>query len=73
MIDAAIFKGSIEEREILMEADPETFVMHDHYKNSGVILVAGGKVDPDWASTRLILSWREMAPKRLLKDFDKGC
>jgi len=62
MIDAAIFKGSIEEREMLMQADPETFVMHDHYVNSGVILVAKGQVDPDWAKARLTQSWRDMAP-----------
>ena len=72
MIDAAVFKGSIEEREFLLEVDPKTYVMHEHYRNSGVILVAGGKVDPDWASARLTQSWRDMAPKRLLQAFDEG-
>ncbi|MEO0909406.1 MAG: MmcQ/YjbR family DNA-binding protein [Pseudomonadota bacterium] len=72
MIDAAVFKGSIEEREFLLEADPETFVMHPHYANSGVILVAGGKIDPEWAKARLIETWRNQAPKRFLKEFDAG-
>ncbi|MEM8650678.1 MAG: MmcQ/YjbR family DNA-binding protein [Pseudomonadota bacterium] len=72
MIDAAVFKGSIEEREFLLEADPETFVMHPHYANSGVILVAGGKIDPEWAKARLIATWRNQAPKRFLKEFDAG-
>ena len=71
MIDAAVFKGSIEEREFLMEVEPETFVMHDHYARSGVILVAGGKLDPEWAKARLMQSWRSMAPKRVLKAFDE--
>ena len=70
MIDAAVFKGSIEEREMLMSVDPETFVMHDHYRASHVILVAKGHVDPDWARQRLIQSWRNMAPKKVLKEFD---
>ena len=70
MIDAAVFKGSIEEREFLLEADPETFVMHPHYANSGVILVAGGKIDPEWAKARLLSTWRNQAPKRFLKAFD---
>lgn len=70
MIDAAVFKGSADEREMLMSADPKTFVMHDHYAKSGVILVAAGKVDPDWARARLLQSWRKMAPKRVLKAFD---
>ncbi|MEO1143551.1 MAG: MmcQ/YjbR family DNA-binding protein, partial [Pseudomonadota bacterium] len=72
MIDAAVFKGSIEEREFLLEADPETFVMHPHYANSGVILVAGGKIDPEWAKARLIATWRNQAPKRFLKEFEAG-
>ena len=70
MIDAAVFKGSLEEREMLMQADPETFVLHPHYANYGLILVAGGRIDPDWARARLILTWRAMAPKRFLKDWD---
>ena len=72
MTDAAIFKGSIEEREMLMHADPETFVMHDHYAKSGVILVASGKIDPDWAKARLTQSWRNLAPKRVLQAFDEA-
>jgi hypothetical protein len=72
MIDAAIFKGSVEEREMLLSVDPDTFVMHDHYAKSGVILVAAGKVDPEWAKARLTQTWRDMAPKRVLKDFDQS-
>ena len=71
MIDAAVFKGSIDEREMLISVDPETFVMHDHYRTSGVILVAKGRVDPEWAKNRLIQSWRNMAPKKVLKAFDE--
>ena len=70
MIDAAVFKGSIDEREMLMSVDPEMFVMHDHYRASHVILVAKGRVDPDWARQRLIDSWRNMAPKKVLKEYD---
>ena len=70
MIDAAVFKGSVEERETLMEIDPETFVMHPHYANSHVLLVAAGRVDPDWARARLMQTWRDAAPKRFLKEWD---
>lgn len=69
-IDAAIFKGSIEEREILMQADPDTFVLHPHYAKHNFILVAGGRIDPAWAEARLRTAWRDMAPKRFLKDWD---
>lgn len=69
-IDAAIFKGRIEERETLMELDPDTFVLHPHYANHGLIMVAAGRIDPDWARARLIQTWRELAPKRFLKAWD---
>ncbi|MBF9044878.1 MmcQ/YjbR family DNA-binding protein [Rhodobacterales bacterium HKCCE4037] len=72
MIDAACFKGSIEEREMLREIDPETFVYHDHYRNSGILLVAAGRIDRDWAEARLRSTWRDMAPKRWLKSYDAG-
>lgn len=66
MIDAAVFKGSAEERETLISADPDTFVMHPHYARSGVILVAAGRIDPGWAEARLMSTWCAMAPKRVL-------
>lgn len=71
-IDAAIFKGSAEEREMLMAAEPETFVMHDHYANTGLILVAAGRIDRAWAEARLRRNWRDNAPKRWLAKYDAG-
>ncbi len=71
-IDAAVFKGTIEEREMLMDADPDTFVLHPHYAKHNLLLVAAGRIDPDWARARLTQSWRDMAPKRFLKEWDTG-
>ncbi|MGB0497029.1 MAG: MmcQ/YjbR family DNA-binding protein [Rubricella sp.] len=71
-VDAAIFKGSIEEREMLMEADPETFILHPHYAGHGLILVAAGRIDPGWAEARLRATWRAAAPKRWLKTWEAG-
>ncbi|MBM7066259.1 hypothetical protein [Actibacterium sp. 188UL27-1] len=48
-VDAAIFKGLVEEGEMLMAADPETFVLQDHYASHSLIFVAGGWIDQDWA------------------------
>ena len=72
MIDAAIFKGSIDEREMLISVDPMTFLIHDHYVNRRVILVAKGQIDLDWASARLTQTWRDMATKKVLKAFDSN-
>lgn len=71
-VEAALFKGSIEEREMPMAADPGTFLLHPHYAKHGLILVAAGHIDPAWAEARLRSTWRDMAPKRFLKEWDAG-
>jgi hypothetical protein len=49
LTDGAPFKVSPEEREMLLEADPETFFLHPHYTPHGLILVRAGRLDPGWA------------------------
>lgn len=70
LTDAAVFKCDKAEREILQDADPETFPIHPHYQPHGLILVRAGRLDEGWARARLIRTWREMAPKRVLKAWD---
>ena len=57
---------------MLMQADPDTFVLHDHYAKHGLILVAAGRIDRDWAEARLRRTWRDMAPKRWLAQYEAG-
>jgi hypothetical protein len=71
-VDAAVFKGTIEEREALHGIDPETFVLHPHYANHGLLLVAGGRIDPGWAEARLRQTWEDAAPKRWLAKWKEG-
>jgi hypothetical protein len=71
-VDAGVFKGSIEERDMLHAADPETFLLHDHYARHGLILVAGGRIDRGWAEARLCMTWRALAPKRWLATWEAG-
>ena len=70
-VDAAVFKCDLDEREMLLAADPETFTLHPHYANHALILVNAGRIDPDWAGPRLIRQWRAAAPKRWLKTWDE--
>ncbi|PWE26634.1 hypothetical protein C4N9_21285 [Pararhodobacter marinus] len=70
--DAAVFPCDFDEREMLLAADPQTFTLHPHYAAHKFILVRAGHIDPDWAGPRLTRRWREMAPKRWLKDWDAG-
>ncbi|MFN4172250.1 MAG: hypothetical protein ACK4GW_10910 [Pseudorhodobacter sp.] len=66
-----MFKADFDERDMLMAADPDTFFLHPHYAAHRLVLVRAGRIDPDWARARLLLRWREAAPKRWLKDWDR--
>ena len=68
--DAPVFKVPIEEREVLVESDPETFFFTSHYRDYPLVLVRPEKLDLDWAKANLIKVWRAQAPKRLLKAYD---
>ena len=69
-VDAAVFKAGKDEREMLMSADPETFILHPHYASHDLVLVRAGRIDPGWAGARLTSQWRAAAPKRWLKAWD---
>ncbi len=69
--NAPVFKMSKEEREFLIEADPETFFVTDHYRSHNLVLVYPEKLEPEWARMQLTKTWRNMAPKRVLKAFDE--
>lgn len=71
-VDDACFKGSLPEREMLHAADPETFPLHPHYAAHGILLVAAGRIERDWAEARLRRTWEEAAPKRWLAKWRAG-
>jgi hypothetical protein len=68
--DAPVFKVPFEERELLVEAERETFFFTPHYKNHPLVLVRPEKLDPGWAKANLIKVWRAQAPKRVLEAYD---
>jgi hypothetical protein len=68
--DAPVFKVPIEEREILVEVEPDRFFFTPHYRNHPLVLVRPEMLENDWARANLIRIWRAQAPKRVLKDFD---
>jgi hypothetical protein len=70
--DAPVFKMNREERDFLIEVDPDTFFVTDHYRSHNLVLVHPTKLDPKWAKALLLKTWRSMAPKRVLKAFDES-
>lgn len=69
--DAPIFKMPKEERDFLIETADDTFFTTDHYRPHNLVLVYPEKLDPEWARNHLTRTWREMAPKRVLKAYDE--
>lgn len=70
--DAPVFKVSREERDVLLEAEPETFFVTDHYRGHPLVLVRPERLDPDWVRHNLTRVWRTQAPKRVLAAYDEG-
>jgi hypothetical protein len=70
--DAPVFKVPIEERDMLVDVDPDTFFVTPHYQSYPMVLVRPEKLDLDWAKANLIRVWREQAPKRVLKAYDEA-
>lgn len=67
---APVFKTTFEEREFLIEVDPDTFFFTPHYKSWPLILARPDKVDLDWVRANLMRVWRAQAKKTFLKKWD---
>ncbi|QUD87203.1 MmcQ/YjbR family DNA-binding protein [Phenylobacterium montanum] len=59
-----------DEREMLMEVEPETFHLTDHYKNYPIVLARIASIDPGSLRGFLERRWRAVAPKKLVKQRD---
>jgi hypothetical protein len=70
--DAPVFKVPVEEREILINAEPDTFFVTPHYSGHPMVLVCPERLDLAWARNNLVRVWRAQAPKRVLKEFEAG-
>lgn len=61
---------NLDERELLIEMDPETFHFTDHHRDYPIVLARIATVDPAWLRAALEKRWRRVAPKRMVKAFD---
>ena len=57
--------GSIDERDMLLAADPAIFHITDHYKNYPYVLVRIAKIGEKELRVMLERLWRKIAPKKL--------
>jgi hypothetical protein len=65
-----VYVDSLDQRDMLIEADPDTFHLTDHYRNYPIVLARIGSVDPDWLSHALEARWRRLVPRSVSKAWD---
>lgn len=71
--DSLVLTGvGFDEREMLMEAAPETFHLTPHYRDYPAVLARLATVDPGTVKSFLERRWRACAPKKVLKAYDAG-
>ena len=58
---------SIDERDLLIEMDPKTYFITDHYKNYPSVLVRIARLNETMLRKMLERRWRAIAPKKLIK------
>jgi hypothetical protein len=63
---AVLFVGSLDEREMLMEVEPEIFHVTSHYKDYPIVLARLDKLDAKTLRGMLQRHWTNNAPKKLL-------
>jgi hypothetical protein len=63
---------SIDERDMLLEADPKTFFITDHYRDYPSVLAYAAKLDAKTLRGMLERRWQKIAPKKLIKELGVG-
>jgi len=62
--------GSIDERDHLLEMDPRTYFITDHYRDYPSVLVRIARIDKTILRKMLERRFRAIAPKKVLKEMD---
>jgi len=60
--------GSIDERDHLIEMDPKTYFITEHYRDYPAVLVRTSRINETMLKKMLERRWRAIAPKKMLRD-----
>ena len=61
----------IDTRDMMLELDPKTYHITDHYKDYPAVLVRMERITPDELKLMLERRWRRIAPKKLVKEIEE--
>jgi hypothetical protein len=64
--DTLVLKIEDSRRELLMQVDPRTYFMEEHYRGYPVVLLRLSRIGADSLASLIEDGWRMLAPKRLL-------
>jgi hypothetical protein len=59
-----------QDRDIWMKANPKVFFITDHFRNYAYVLIRLSLVNKKDLATLFTNGWRDIAPKKLIKEFD---
>ena len=59
-------------RDMMLELDPKTYFITDHYKDYPSVLVRMERITPDELCAMLERRWRKIAPKKLVREMDEN-
>lgn len=66
----AVRVSGLDEKELLLAANPAAFFSDDHYRGYPAVLVRLEAIEADELEELLIEAWRLKAPRKLVKAFD---
>lgn len=58
-------------RDMMLELDPKTYFITEHYRDYPSVLVRMERITPDEVQIMLERRWRQIAPKKLVKAMDE--
>ena len=64
---SVVLRVDFGERELLMEGEPETFYITEHYRNYPTMLARLANLHPDELQRLLTQTWQKYAPKRIAR------
>jgi hypothetical protein len=67
--ESVAIKIPMDDRDVLLKADPEVFYLTDHYRGYPAVLFRLSAIRSEQLSDLLEHAWRFVAPKRLLTAF----
>ncbi len=70
--ETVVLRIDAAERDLLLEADPETFYITDHYRDHPWVLVRLAAVQPAELRELLEQAWLRRAPKKLAEDYERS-